>query len=209
MIASQDEFEKHARAVLRDKPGLLDSLLTLRKQIQDEGKGAWSKPRAPTAAALNSANRLMIDRAASLLGPTDFERVFGFAPTEKYDLFDAQALRSEAHAMKKAAKKPETRVWPRVSATPSVVTLKHLAAALAEEQELSKRQAEAILNGVVVRITTHLKKGNLVRIGGLGVLQVQKRAARMGRNPATGEKVRIKASKKVAFRAAKDLKESI
>ena len=41
------------------------------------------------------------------------------------------------------------------------------------------------------------------------ILQVRKRAARMGRNPATGEAIKIKASKKVAFRAAKDLKEAI
>ena len=44
---------------------------------------------------------------------------------------------------------------------------------------------------------------------GLGVLQVRKRAARMGRNPATGEPIEIKASKKVAFRAAKELKEAV
>ena len=43
----------------------------------------------------------------------------------------------------------------------------------------------------------------------LGILQVRKRPARMGRNPATGEPIKIKASKKVAFRAAKDLKEAV
>ena len=48
-----------------------------------------------------------------------------------------------------------------------------------------------------------------IRIGGLGILQVRKRAARIGRNPATGEQIQIKASKKVAFRASKELKESI
>ena len=58
-------------------------------------------------------------------------------------------------------------------------------------------------------VTKHLKKGDRIRIGGLGILQVRKRAARMGRNPATGEPIKIKASKKVAFRAAKDLKEAI
>ena len=51
--------------------------------------------------------------------------------------------------------------------------------------------------------------GDRIRIGGLGILQVRKRAARMGRNPATGEAIQIKASKKVAFRAAKELKEAI
>ena len=52
-------------------------------------------------------------------------------------------------------------------------------------------------------------QGNKVRITGLGILQVRHRPARMGRNPATGEAIKIKASKKVAFRVAKDLKEAI
>lgn len=95
------------------------------------------------------------------------------------------------------------------AATPATVTLKHLAAALAEEHELSKKTAEAILTDLVTKITKHLKKGERIRIVGLGILQVRKRAARMGRNPATGEAIKIKASKKVAFRVAKDLKEAI
>ena len=95
------------------------------------------------------------------------------------------------------------------AATPTTVTLKHLAAAIAEDQEISKKQAETILNDTVGLITKHLKKGERIRIVGLGILQVRKRAARMGRNPATGEAIQIKASKKVAFRAAKELKEAI
>lgn len=95
------------------------------------------------------------------------------------------------------------------AATPSTVTLKHLAAALAEAHEMSKKQTEAVLTDLVARITKHLKKGDRIRIVGLGILQVRKRAARMGRNPATGEAIHIKASKKVAFRAAKELKEAV
>jgi len=89
------------------------------------------------------------------------------------------------------------------------VTLKHLAANIAEEHELAKKQAEAILVNMVELVVKHLKKGDRIRIGGLGILQVRKRAARMGRNPATGEPIKIKASKKVAFRAAKELKEAV
>ena len=63
-----------------------------------------------------------------------------------------------------------------------------------------------MLQNLVTMITKHLKKGERIRIAGLGILQVRKRAARMGRNPATGEAIKIKASKKVAFRAAKELK---
>ena len=95
------------------------------------------------------------------------------------------------------------------AATPTTVTLKHLAAGISESHELSKKSAEAILTDLVGMITKHLKKGERIRIVGLGILQVRKRAARMGRNPATGEAIKIKASKKVAFRASKELKEAI
>jgi DNA-binding protein HU-beta len=100
-----------------------------------------------------------------------------------------------------AAKKPG-------KAQPTV-TLKHIAAELAEKHEVAKKQAEAMLNDVVDSIVKHLKKGNRLRLVGLGILQVRHRAARMGRNPATGEPIKIKASKKVAFRAAKELKEAV
>jgi len=93
--------------------------------------------------------------------------------------------------------------------TASTVTLKHLAANLAESHEMSKKDTEAVLGDLVGLVTKHLKKGDRIRIGGLGILQVRKRAARMGRNPATGEPIQIKASKKVAFRAAKELKEAV
>jgi DNA-binding protein HU-beta len=94
-------------------------------------------------------------------------------------------------------------------ATPNTVTLKHLAAQLAEDHEIAKKQADAILGDLVGLVAKHLKKGDRIRIVGLGILQVRRRAARMGRNPATGEPIKIKASKKVAFRAAKELKESL
>jgi DNA-binding protein HU-beta len=58
-------------------------------------------------------------------------------------------------------------------------------------------------------ITKHLKNGERVKITGLGVLQVRNRAARVGRHPMTGEPIQIKASKKVAFRATKELKMAI
>jgi DNA-binding protein HU-beta len=91
----------------------------------------------------------------------------------------------------------------------STVTLKHLAAAVAEKHEMPKKHSETILGDMVDLVVKHLKKGDRIRIGGLGILVVRKRAARMGRNPATGEPIKIKASRKVAFRAAKELKEAI
>jgi DNA-binding protein HU-beta len=102
-------------------------------------------------------------------------------------------------AAKKPAKAPAA----------TTVTLKHLAAAIAEGHEVPKKQAETMLTDMVGLVVKHLKKGSRIRIAGLGILQVRKRAARMGRNPATGEAIKIKASKKVAFRAAKELKEAV
>ena len=89
------------------------------------------------------------------------------------------------------------------------VTLRQIAETLSESHELPKKQVLSMLEDMVETVTKHLKRGARIRIGGLGVLQVRKRPARMGRNPATGEAIKIKASKKIAFRAAKDLKEAV
>ena len=86
------------------------------------------------------------------------------------------------------------------------VTLKHLAASMAKDHDMSKHPGQELLHDLIGLITRHLKKGERIRIAGLGILQVKHRAARMGRNPATGEPIQIKAGKKVAFRASKQLK---
>ena len=91
----------------------------------------------------------------------------------------------------------------------AVVSLKQMAAGLAESHDLPKRQVEAMLGEFVHSFTEHLQQGTKIRIPGLGIFQVSSRAARMGRNPATGEPIQIKASKKIAFRPAKELKEAV
>jgi DNA-binding protein HU-beta len=80
---------------------------------------------------------------------------------------------------------------------------------LEEQHQLSKRQALKLMKDLIGMITKHLVVGERVKIVGLGILQVRHRAARMGRNPNTGEPIQIKASKKVAFRASKELKEAV
>jgi DNA-binding protein HU-beta len=92
---------------------------------------------------------------------------------------------------------------------PTTITLRKLAAEIAANQGIPKRETEGMLSDLVGMMVKHLKKGERIRIGKFGVLQVRKRAARMGRNPATGEPIKIKASKKVAFRASKELKEAV
>jgi DNA-binding protein HU-beta len=99
-----------------------------------------------------------------------------------------------------AAAKPRAR---------KAISTKLLADTLAQQHQLTKKQGQQMLADLAGLITKHLKKGERVRISGLGILQVRKRAARMGRNPMTGEAIKIKASKKVAFRAAKDLKMAV
>ncbi len=89
------------------------------------------------------------------------------------------------------------------------VALSKLAAELAEKHEMSKKATTELLNAFVALTVKNLKKGHKVRITGLGIFQVRKRPARLGRNPATGEQIKIKASKKLAFRAAKEVKDAI
>ena len=111
-----------------------------------------------------------------------------------------------------AAAKSVTSAKPAAAAKPAkveLITLRQLAASIGEAHNLSQTQANSVLSSTVALIGEHLKKGARIRIAGLGTLEVRKRAARMGRNPATGEPIEIKASKKVAFRAAKDLSEAI
>jgi len=94
-------------------------------------------------------------------------------------------------------------------ATQPTITLKHIAADIAEKHEMTKKSVNLIMDDLVAALVKNLKKGNRVRLAGLGILQVKKRAARMGRNPATGETIKIPAKKKIAFRAAKELKEAV
>jgi len=84
-----------------------------------------------------------------------------------------------------------------------------MATELADSCNSSKKQTESVLSGLMTLATRHLKNGEKVRLTGLGIPQVQNRPARMGRNPGTGEAIEIKASKKIAFRAAKELKEAV
>src|SRR5712672_3516974 len=89
------------------------------------------------------------------------------------------------------------------------VSTRQLASQLAEKNELAQKSPNAMIEDVIGLITNHLKKGARIRLNCLGILVVRKRGPRMGRNPATGEAIKIKASKKVAFRASKELKEAI
>jgi DNA-binding protein HU-beta len=91
----------------------------------------------------------------------------------------------------------------------STVMPKGIFEQLVEGHQLPKKLAQDLLAGMVEGVTRHLKQGDRIRIGGLGTLEIRRREARTGRNPATGETMQIAASKKVAFRPAKELKEAV
>src|SRR3954471_19381126 len=129
------------------------------------------------------------------------------APARKASSSKSPARKATA---KKAGAKSAAKPARKSSGPlPPVMTLKHLAEMMANSFEVPKRQAVEMLTGFVENVTTCLKKGSKLRIGGLGILQVRHRPARMGRNPATGEAIKIKASKKIAFRPSKELKTAV
>jgi DNA-binding protein HU-beta len=121
----------------------------------------------------------------------------------------AKKAKAPAKKAAPAAKKAAAPKKAAKGAAPATVTMKHLAHALAESHDMPNKHMEAVLTDLVALTTRHLKRGDKLRLTGLGILQVRARPARMGRNPATGEAIKIKASKKIAFRAAKELKEAV
>lgn len=84
-----------------------------------------------------------------------------------------------------------------------------LVAAIAEQTELSKKDAEKALKAFTDIVADELKKGEKVQLVGFGTFEVRERAAREGKNPATGEKIQIAASKVPAFKAGKSLKDYV
>jgi DNA-binding protein HU-beta len=111
-----------------------------------------------------------------------------------------------APSAKKAAPPPRKSAPKEPAKT---VTLKTVFEQLAETHEMPKKQAQAMATEMVDLVTGLLKQGDRVRITGLGILEVKARPARTGRNPATGAAIQIAASKKVAFRVAKELKTAV
>ena len=81
--------------------------------------------------------------------------------------------------------------------------------AIAKDTGLTKKDAEAALKSFVDTVTKELTKGHSVQLIGFGSFDVGKRAARTGRNPKTGETIKIAASKAPKFKAGKALKDAV
>ncbi len=84
-----------------------------------------------------------------------------------------------------------------------------LVAAVAAKAELSKKDAEKALNAVIDTIETALTEGEKIQLVGFGTFEVRAREARTGKNPRTGEAIKIAASKVPAFKAGKGLKDKV
>src|ERR1700712_1283343 len=119
----------------------------------------------------------------------------------------ASAAKKPAKPAASPAKTP-SRATPQKKAA-ATITLKTVFEEMAEGHDIPKKQANALLAAMVETVTKHLKNGDRIRMNGLGILEVKDRPTRQGRNPATGETIQIAASKKVAFRVAKELKEAV
>ena len=84
-----------------------------------------------------------------------------------------------------------------------------LIAAVAEKADLSKKDAEAAITATVDAITEALTQGEKVQLVGFGSFEVKTRAARVGRNPKTGEELPIAEAKLPVFKAGKALKDAV
>ncbi len=125
-----------------------------------------------------------------------------------------KATTTEASVAETKAAKPKTSpkkaatvpAAPKAAKAAVLLTLTDIGDHLASTFDMPKSHAKIYLAEAVALIGKNLRKGNKVRIAGLGVFQVKKRAARKGRNPASGEPIKIKATKRVGFAVARDLK---
>lgn len=84
-----------------------------------------------------------------------------------------------------------------------------LIAAIAEKSGLSKKDSEKALRAFEESVTEELSKGGKVQLVGFGIFDVAERAAREGRNPQTGEPMKIAASKAPRFKVGKTLKDTV
>ena len=112
-------------------------------------------------------------------------------------------------AAKKTTTKETTEKKAPAKKAVALLTTSILADHIAGTFEMPKTHGKAVVDEVLDAIIKNLSKGGKVQLRGLGVFEVKKRAARKGRNPATGEAIKIKATKRVDFKTARDLRDKI
>ncbi|TDT39384.1 DNA-binding protein HU-beta [Halospina denitrificans] len=107
-----------------------------------------------------------------------------------------------------AEEKPQRKTWNRKEKGFSV-NKSELIDAIADSADISKAAAGRALDAMVGSITDSLKQGDQVTLIGFGTFSVKERAARTGRNPQTGQEIKIAASKVPSFKAGKALKDAV
>lgn len=125
-------------------------------------------------------------------------------------------------AKKAPAKKksPARKSAPKKAAAPAkavkvtavagkTVTASALLQSVADHLGVKKSEAKALTEGYLDVVKAYVLKGSKVKIGDIGMIMIRARKARMGRNPQTGEPVKIKASKKLAFRQSAVMKAQV
>src|SRR5215470_397917 len=115
-------------------------------------------------------------------------------------------------AAKKAPKKAAAPVPKAVKVTAvagKAVTASALLQSVADHLGVKKSEAKAMTEGYLDVVKAYVMKGAKVKIGDVGMIMIRHRKARMGRNPQTGEPVKIKASKKLAFRQSAVMKATV
>jgi nucleoid DNA-binding protein len=120
----------------------------------------------------------------------------------------AAAKKTTTRKAKKAAE--PAKKLPKVTAVAGkTITASALLQAVADHNEMSRSEAKRFVEGYLDVVKAHVLKGVKVKIGDIGMIQVRARKARMGRNPQTGEPVKIKASKRLAFRQSTMMRDTI
>jgi nucleoid DNA-binding protein len=122
----------------------------------------------------------------------------------------AKKATKKAPARKKTAKKAAPAKAVKVTATAGkTVTASALLQTIADHMGIKKSEAKTMVEGYTDVVKAYVLKGAKVKIGDIGMVMVRHRKARMGRNPQTGEPVKIKASKKLAFRQSSVMKAQV
>jgi len=120
----------------------------------------------------------------------------------------APAKKAPAKKAKKAAA-PAPKAVKVAAVAGKTVTASALLQSVADHLGVKKSEAKALTEGYLDVVKAYVMKGAKVKIGDIGMIMIRARKARMGRNPQTGEPVKIKASKKLAFRQSAVMKAQV
>jgi nucleoid DNA-binding protein len=127
------------------------------------------------------------------------------APAKKTE---AKAAKPATKAAPKKAAKAPAKVKVAAAAGGSI-TQTALMQLVADQQGMTRAEAKRFVDAYLEIVKAHVLKGVKVKLGDIGTIMVRARKARMGRNPRTGEPVKIKATKKLAFRQSATMRDSV